>query len=169
MRILGVWILWLSVLPGVGFSVLWLGDPICWSPQSSASFVVAVEEWLFPWCERTGRRPRDRSRGCSRRHTESSRRGVGYKRVTRKLKRALGWSLPYACGKPLPPERAARWRPRSPTSWVETPEWAHQEVRHVALRDARLVQRLARLIGQFAAQPSASIPQACGTLSLIHI
>jgi len=35
MRILGVWILWLSVLPGVGFSVLWLGDPCAGLPRAA--------------------------------------------------------------------------------------------------------------------------------------
>lgn len=84
--------------------------------------------------------------------------------LARKLKRALRRSLRLAPGKPPPLEESSRSRPRRRTSSVEeTPAWASQEVRHVVLPDARLVKRLARLIGQFAAQPSASIPQACGT------
>ena len=137
---------------------------MCWSPQSSASFLVAVEEWISPWCERTGRRSSGWSGGSSRRRAGSSRRVVGRKVVARKLKRALRRSLPLASGKRPPLEESSRSRPRGHSSSVEkTPEWAQQEVRHVVLSDARLVKRLARLIGQFAAQPNASIPQACGT------
>lgn len=40
--------------------------------------------------------------------------------------------------------------------------WARQELRHAAFGDARLNRRLVRMVEDLAAQPSASVPQACG-------
>ncbi len=34
---------------------------------------------------------------------------------------------------------------------------------HVSLPDARLVDRLERLVGQLSENPEASIPEACGS------
>lgn len=39
--------------------------------------------------------------------------------------------------------------------------WAYQELEHAQLGDARLNCRLARLVEDLAAQPTASVPQAC--------
>src|SRR5947208_1557333 len=41
--------------------------------------------------------------------------------------------------------------------------WAEDELRHADLGDRRLNRRLARLVGDLAAQPSHSIPLACGS------
>jgi hypothetical protein len=41
--------------------------------------------------------------------------------------------------------------------------WATTEVGHACLGDQRLTTRLVRLVTDLAAQPSASLPQACGT------
>lgn len=57
-----------------------------------------------------------------------------------------------------------RTRSRSPSGVLTpVPQWALEEVQDAALGDARLNRRLPRLLGQVAAQPTASIPQACGT------
>lgn len=40
--------------------------------------------------------------------------------------------------------------------------WAAQELRYAQLGDARLNRRLVRLVEDLAAQPTASVPQACG-------
>jgi hypothetical protein len=43
--------------------------------------------------------------------------------------------------------------------------WATTEVGHARLGDHRLTTRLIRLVTDLAAQPTASLPQACGTLA----
>src|SRR5215472_13468325 len=43
--------------------------------------------------------------------------------------------------------------------------WATTEVGHACLGDHRLTSRLIRLVTDLAAQPTASLPQACGTLA----
>ena len=42
-------------------------------------------------------------------------------------------------------------------------DWATHEFTHAPLSDQRLVQRLISLATDFALQPTASIPQACGS------
>ncbi len=44
-------------------------------------------------------------------------------------------------------------------------DWAHEELAHARLPDQRLVQRLITLATDFAQQPTASIPHACGSWS----
>src|SRR5262245_44017229 len=41
--------------------------------------------------------------------------------------------------------------------------WAEDELRHADLGDRRLNRRLTRLVGDLAAQPTASVPLACGS------
>jgi hypothetical protein len=41
--------------------------------------------------------------------------------------------------------------------------WADDELRHADLGDCRLNHRLARLVGDLAAQPTAAVPMACGS------
>ncbi|HEY0736080.1 MAG TPA: IS4 family transposase [Herpetosiphonaceae bacterium] len=43
------------------------------------------------------------------------------------------------------------------------PSWATQELQTANFRDARLTKRLIRMVEDFAAQPTASVPQACGS------
>ena len=47
--------------------------------------------------------------------------------------------------------------------------WAGDEFGGAELGDGRLKLRLIKLATRFAEQPTASIPGACGDLSLIHI
>lgn len=44
-----------------------------------------------------------------------------------------------------------------------TPSWAEHELRHADLGDVRLNRRLTRLVGELAARPEASLPQATVT------
>lgn len=48
-------------------------------------------------------------------------------------------------------------------------DWAEEEFGGVALGDERLTQRLQTIARDFYARPQAALPQACQTLSLIHI
>src|SRR5437763_13911610 len=41
--------------------------------------------------------------------------------------------------------------------------WAEDELRHADLGDRRLNRRLRRLVGDLAAQPTATVPQACAS------
>lgn len=43
--------------------------------------------------------------------------------------------------------------------------WAASELRYVNLGDARRNKRLIKLVEDLAAQPTSSVPQACGTLA----
>ena len=44
-------------------------------------------------------------------------------------------------------------------------DWAHHELAHAQLSDRRLVKRLITITTNFAQQPTAAIPQACGSWS----
>jgi Transposase DNA-binding/Transposase Tn5 dimerisation domain len=43
--------------------------------------------------------------------------------------------------------------------------WASLELEHVELGDARRNKRLVRIVEDLAAQPTSSVPQACGSLA----
>lgn len=43
------------------------------------------------------------------------------------------------------------------------PSWATQELQTANFRDARLTKRLIRMVEDFSAHPTASVPQACGS------
>jgi len=64
---------------------------------------------------------------------------------------------------PLCPEwRRALGAPEQPPCTPDADDWARHEFAHVRLGDQRLQQRLIRVGRALAAQPSASLPQACG-------
>lgn len=84
----------------------------------------------------------------------------------RRLCRLLEAALPKAVSvsvQETPPRQSRRRSGRASSVAKDVPLWAIEEVKGVALGDARLNRRLSRLLGQLASQPTATIPQACET------
>ena len=145
------------LLPGLGF---WSVSPACCQMPGETLFVVSLEEWQCPL--RRARRYRRPYSSGGRRRRGTLRRCLSRSKLLRRLRTLRLAVEPSAAQQQRSAQPPCRFR-RVALGSKEVPPWALEEVQGLAFGDARLDYRLPRLLGQLAAQPTASIPQACDT------
>jgi hypothetical protein len=145
-----------------GSTGTWLGAPAL-GGQTGGGMLWSAPRVRLP-ALRQWRPPRGQRARPSRRRRSARRRG-GTRRTARRSVVVAPWR---PIVRPAPPASPAPLvvapaPPASPAASLTLRQWVTQELTTVSLRDTRLERRLRTLVTQLAQQPTASIPQACGS------